>query len=73
MAITMAGGEEGNGNGDNGVGQGRVMATRRAVAAATRVAGDKEGKAGKGSKGQGYSNEDGGRQRGQSQGWQGQW
>ncbi len=60
-AITMVGGKEGDCDGDNGVGQGTVMATTRAMAAATRVAGDKEGKGRKGSKGQGYSNK-GGRQ-----------
>ncbi len=59
MAITMAGCEAGNGDGYNGVGQGRAMATIRAIAAAIRVAGNKEDKAGKGGKGQGYSNKGG--------------
>jgi hypothetical protein len=62
-AIMMAGGKEGDGGGDNGVGQGRAMATTRAMAAATKVAGDEEGEAGEGGKGQGYSDEGGGRRR----------
>ncbi len=64
-AITRAGGKEGDGNGNNGVGQGTAMATTRAMVAATRMVGNKEGEGGKGGKDQGYSNEGGGRQRGQ--------
>jgi hypothetical protein len=64
MAITMAGSKEGDGNGNNGVRQGTVMATTRAMVAAMRVIGDKEGKGSKGGKGQGYSNKGGGQQRG---------
>ncbi len=44
MAIMMAGGKEGNWDGDNGVRQGTVMATKRTIVTATMVAG-------KGSKG----------------------
>jgi hypothetical protein len=64
-SIMMAGGKEGNGNGNNGVGREMVMATMMAMAAAMRVVGNKEGKGGKGDKGQGYSNEVGRQQRGQ--------
>jgi hypothetical protein len=64
-AITMAGGEEGDGNSNNGVRQETAMATMRAIGAATRVVGNKEGKGGKGGKGQGYSEEGGRQQRGQ--------
>ncbi len=63
-AITMAGGKEGDGNGYNGVGQGKATVTTRAMAAVTRVAGNKEGKGGEGGKGKGYSNKGGGQQRG---------
>jgi hypothetical protein len=60
MARKMAGGKEGNGDGNNGVGQGTAMARTRAMAAATRVAGDKKGKGSEGSKGQDYCDEGGG-------------
>ncbi len=65
MAITMAGGKEGDGDSNNGFGQGTTMATTRAMAAAMRVAGDEGGEGGKGGKGEGYSNEGGRCQRGQ--------
>ncbi len=61
----MAGGKEGDGNGDNGVEQGTAMARMRAMATATRVAGNKEGKGGKGIKGKGDGNKGGRQQRGQ--------
>ncbi len=59
MAITMAGGKEGDGNGDNGFGQGTATATTRAMVAATRVAGNKEGEGGEGGKGEDYRDEGG--------------
>ncbi len=62
-AITMAGGKEGNGDGNNGVRQGTATMMTRAMVAAMRVVGCKEGKGGKGGKGQSYSVEGGGRQR----------
>jgi hypothetical protein len=48
-AVTIAGGKEGNGDGDSGVRQGTVMATKRSIVTVTRVAGDEEGKGSKGS------------------------
>ncbi len=64
MAITMVCGEEGDSDGNNGVGQGTATAIRRAMVTAMRVAGDKEGKSSKGGKGKGNGDEGGGRQRG---------
>ncbi len=67
MAITMAGGKAGDGNSDskNSVGQGTETATKRAMATAIRVAGDKEGKDSKVGKGKVNGNEGGGQQKGQ--------
>jgi hypothetical protein len=73
MVTMMVGGKEGDGNGDNGARQVTAMATTRAMAEATRVAGDEESKGGEGGKGQHYSNEGGRQLRGQWPGWQGQW
>ncbi len=61
-SITLAGGEEGDGDGDNGVG--RVTAMSRAMAAVARVMGDEEGNGCEGGKGEGYYDEGGGQRRG---------
>ncbi len=53
------GNEEGDGNGDKGGNLAAVTATKRVMATATRVAGDKDGN-GDGSKSFGNGNEGGG-------------
>ncbi len=76
-AMRVAGNKEGDGecgksdgNGDKGVWQGTVMATKRATATAMRVAGDKEGNDNKEGN---NSNKGSGQQRGPWQGQQRWW